>query len=45
MLTITENIPDASVRRPALGALRMRLKPAHRSAGLSKAPGGPDRQN
>lgn len=34
MLTINENIPDASVRRPALGALRMRLKPAHRSCGF-----------
>src|SRR6476659_10856423 len=34
MLAITENIPDASVRRPAIGALRMRLKPAHRSCGF-----------
>src|SRR4029077_9694187 len=34
MLTITENIPDASVRRPAIGTLRMRLKPAHRSCGF-----------
>jgi hypothetical protein len=34
MLTVSENIPDASVRRPALGALRMRLKPAHRSCGF-----------
>jgi uncharacterized protein DUF5994 len=34
MLTITENIPDASARRPAIGTLRMRLKPAHRSCGF-----------
>ena len=34
MLTITENIPDASVRRPAIGTLRIRLKPAHRSCGF-----------
>ncbi len=34
MLTITENITDASTRLPALGTLRMRLKPAHRSCGF-----------
>src|SRR3954466_3607878 len=34
MLAITENIPEASARRPALGTLRMRLKPAHRSCGF-----------
>jgi hypothetical protein len=34
MLTITENIPDASVRRSALGTPRMRLKPAHLSCGF-----------
>ena len=34
MLTIAENIPDASARRPAIGTLRMRLKPAHRSCGF-----------
>ncbi len=34
MLTITENIPDASARRPAIGTLRMRLIPAHRSCGF-----------
>ena len=34
MLTITENIADASARRPAIGTLRMRLKPAHRSCGF-----------
>jgi hypothetical protein len=34
MLTITENIPDAPARRPAIGTLRMRLKPAHRSCGF-----------
>ena len=34
MSTITENIPDASARRPAIGTLRMRLKPAHRSCGF-----------
>jgi hypothetical protein len=34
MLTITENIPEASTRRPAFGTLRMRLKPAHRSCGF-----------
>ena len=34
MLTITENIPDASARRPAIGTLRLRLKPAHRSCGF-----------
>jgi Family of unknown function (DUF5994) len=34
MLTIAENIADASARRPAMGTLRMRLKPAHRSCGF-----------
>ncbi len=34
MLAITENIPDSSARRPAMGTLRMRLKPAHRSCGF-----------
>jgi hypothetical protein len=34
MLTITENIRDASARRPAIANLRMRLKPAHRSCGF-----------
>ena len=34
MLTIAENIPDASARRPAIGTLRMRLKPAPRSCGF-----------
>ena len=34
MLTIAENIPDASARRSAIGTLRMRLKPAHRSCGF-----------
>jgi len=34
MLTLTENIPDTSKRRPAIGTLRMRLKPAHRSCGF-----------
>ena len=34
MLTITDNIPRASTRRPAIGNLRMRLKPAHRSCGF-----------
>ena len=34
MLTMTETIPDASARRPAIGTLRMRLKPAHRSCGF-----------
>ena len=34
MLTITENIHDTSTRRPAIGNLRMRLKPAHRSCGF-----------
>lgn len=34
MLTITDNVTDASVRRPTIGNLRMRLKPAHRSCGL-----------
>jgi Family of unknown function (DUF5994) len=34
MLTITENIPVASARRPAIGTLRMQLKPAHRSCGF-----------
>jgi Family of unknown function (DUF5994) len=34
MLTITEKVADAPARRPALGSLRMRLKPAHRSCGF-----------
>src|SRR3954468_13068266 len=34
MLTITENIADASARRPAIGTLRLQLKPAHRSCGF-----------
>ena len=34
VLTITEKIADAPARRPALGTLRMRLKPAHRSCGF-----------
>ena len=34
MLAITENIADASARRPAIGTLRMQLKPAHRSCGF-----------
>lgn len=34
MLTITDNIRDASSRRPAIGTLRMQLKPAHRSCGF-----------
>lgn len=34
MLTITEKIADAPARRPALGTLRMQLKPAHRSCGF-----------
>jgi Family of unknown function (DUF5994) len=34
MLTMTENIPDASAHRLAIGTLRMRLKPAHRSCGF-----------
>jgi hypothetical protein len=34
MLTITENVPEASSRRPAIGTLRLRLKPAHRSCGF-----------
>ena len=31
MLAITENIAGASARRPAIGTLRLPLKPAHRS--------------
>jgi Family of unknown function (DUF5994) len=34
LLTNAENIPDASARRPAIGTLRMRLKPAHRLCGF-----------
>jgi Family of unknown function (DUF5994) len=34
MLTIAENIPAASTRRPAIGTVRLRLKPAHRSCGF-----------
>jgi len=34
MLTITKNNADAPPRRSALGTLRMRLKPAHRSCGF-----------
>lgn len=34
MLTITENIPAPSTRRPAVGTVRLRLKPAHRSCGF-----------
>jgi Family of unknown function (DUF5994) len=34
MLTITENIADAPARRPAIGTLRLRLKPAHRPCGF-----------
>jgi Family of unknown function (DUF5994) len=34
MLAITENVADASARRPAVGNLRIRLKPAHRSCGF-----------
>lgn len=34
MLTITENIPSQPTRRKAIGTLRMRLKPAHRSCGF-----------
>jgi hypothetical protein len=34
MLTITEKIPAASTRRPAIGTVRLRLKPAHRSCGF-----------
>lgn len=34
MLATTEHIPAASARRPAMGTLRMRLKPAHRSCGF-----------
>ena len=34
MLAITENIADASARRPAIGTLRLQLKPAHRSCGF-----------
>ncbi len=34
MLAITENITDASARRPAISTLRLRLKPAHRSCGF-----------
>ncbi len=34
MVTISENIPHASARRPAMGTLRLRLKPAHRYCGF-----------
>ncbi|APE14789.1 DUF5994 family protein [Mycolicibacterium pallens] len=34
MLTITENLHDASTSRSAMANLRMRLKPAHRSCGF-----------
>jgi len=34
MLAITENIADASARRPAIGTPRLQLKPAHRSCGF-----------
>jgi len=34
MLAITENIADASARRPAMETLRMRLKPPRRSCGF-----------
>lgn len=34
MLTIAENIPDTSARRPTIGSLRLRLKPAHRTCGF-----------
>ena len=34
MLAITENIADASARRPAIGILRLQLKSAHRSCGI-----------
>ena len=34
MLAITENIADASARRPAIGTLRLQLNPAHRSCGF-----------
>ncbi len=34
MLAITENVADASKRRPTIATLRMRLKPAHRSCGF-----------
>jgi hypothetical protein len=33
MLATTETIADRPARRPAIGTLRMRLKPAHRSRG------------
>jgi hypothetical protein len=34
MLAISENIADASTRRPAMGTLRLGLKPAHRPCGF-----------
>src|SRR4051794_20288810 len=34
MLTITANTADAPARRPAIGTLRLRLKPAHRACGF-----------
>jgi hypothetical protein len=34
MLAITENIAGASARRPAIGTLRLQLKPTHRSCGF-----------
>ena len=34
MLATLENITDASTRRPAIGNLRLKLKPAHRSCGF-----------
>jgi hypothetical protein len=34
MLTITENIRDASTSRPVIANLRLRLKPTHRSCGF-----------
>src|SRR5690349_8968373 len=34
MSTITENIPTALTRQPAIGTARMRLKPAGRSCGF-----------
>lgn len=34
MLATPENIADASPRRPAIGNLRLQLKPAHRSCGF-----------
>jgi hypothetical protein len=34
MSTISDNVVDAPSVRPALGGLRLRLKPAHRSCGF-----------